>query len=227
MATLEEALNYDRSKLEPAPQKPTTDKIPSFGLEPGYNSYIRTTLPPINATPDTLRNYYRGGQVPQRRIFPPAALTSGTGGGGSNTTVVQQTIRPSPNVPTNISKSASITTNVLNPNDIFQGSLLMSKAFTLLTVTADSAVRIELYGNLNSQNLDISRGLDVPPDAGTTQNIIMDLVLDSSPFMWQTQGVIGVNADSPQSVLIYITITNVGEASLPVTVTFTFVPTES
>ncbi len=41
---------------------------------PGLNVTLRCTLPPIFAATDNLRQFYRGGSVPQFRFLPAPAL---------------------------------------------------------------------------------------------------------------------------------------------------------
>lgn len=212
---------------------------PTFqqGLEPIRNSMIRCPLPPIwQANPDSLRQFYVGGKVPQVRFLSPlnplnqstsstSSSTSSSGGGtpsgggsgggsssgGSPSTASQVVVK----------------TQAIAPGSAFIGSTQIAKGFQLLSVSANAAVRIELYGTAAIQAQDLGRALDVPPSAGTTQNIICDLALDTSPYQWTFQNRVGANADNPQSSTVYITLTNIGAGTTSFTVTLHFVALES
>jgi hypothetical protein len=73
----------------------------------------------------------------------------------------------------------------------------------------------------------MSRGLDVAPGAGTAQNIICDVVLDTVPYQWTFQNRTGANGESPQTTAIYVTVTNLNTTSSAVTVTLLYVPLAS
>ena len=210
-------------KLSAAPAQ----GIPSSNLEPGYNVYIRCPLPPVwTSSPDSLRQYYRNNLVPQTRLFnppnPSLSVTggstgnvtnitgsSGSGGGGSSSTVVIA--------------QTSLKTTSIGPNANFTGSFALSKAFQLLTIGASSPCRVRLYGTFAAQSADAYRGLDIPPPAGTVQNIICDIVLDTSPFVWTFQDRVGANGDSPITSYVYITVTNLDTISDVITLSFSYV----
>jgi hypothetical protein len=76
MPTLDQAqsTNIDMSGYSPVQSTNpiNTGSIPSVDLEPGRNVYLRCPIPPIwSSTPDTLRQFYRSGAVPQIRLFNP------------------------------------------------------------------------------------------------------------------------------------------------------------
>lgn len=228
MASIKEALAFDRSGYEPASPKPELKGQAFSQLEPVYNAMLRCPLPPVQVTPDSLRQFYLGGQVPQMRLLtPPSNITGSSIGGG--TRITNNTIINNGGGSSSVSlaaKSVSVTTPVLNIGDIFTGQLIMAKSFQLLLVSASATCRVELYGTALAQTLDLSRGLDSPPGAGTFENIISDAVLDTTPFQLYFQNRIGANGDSPQASIIYVSITNIDAVSEPFTVTFQFVPLE-
>jgi hypothetical protein len=116
---------------------------------------------------------------------------------------------------------------VTAPGAQFVGTIKMSKSFQLLSVTANGAARIRLYGTAAAQNADLARGLDVAVPAETTQGIITDVALDMAPYRWAWQDRVGANADLPQTTTVYITITNLGSATAATSVTIMYVPIES
>jgi hypothetical protein len=204
----------------------STGAVPSTNQEPGLNVFLRCPLPPIwNTPPDSLRQFYQNGLVPQVRLFNPPVATGGGGNTTVNTFVSGSSSSNGGGTQTGLSIiQTSIKTSSINSGSKFTGSLVISKAFQLMTVTASSPCRIQLYGTAQEQAADAYRGLDVPPPAGTGQNIICDVVLDTAPFQWTFQDRVGGNGNSPQTSTIYITITNIDVTSDVINVTFGYVP---
>jgi hypothetical protein len=126
-----------------------------------------------------------------------------------------------------VAQQVSVTTNPLNPGQVFVSSFSVSKSFALLGLSCNSPVRVQMYGTAQAQSFDAARGLDVPPPAGTTQNIICDVALDTAPFNWAFQSRVGSNGDSPQKSTVYVTLTNLDTKSDTITVTLSYVPLES
>lgn len=234
MPTIAEATAASREGLIYV--EPTRPPLPppELDLQPRGTLMLRCPLPPVSVTPDTLRSFYLGSKVPQfRALTPPQNTGSAANANGPVTAIVtggssSGTVTPSTNTP-QTEKNVSITTPFLTPGQAFKGSLTIStyKALQLLSVSASGAARIELYGNSSTQNSDFSRAIDTAPGAGTAQNIITDLALDTAPFRWIFQNRIAGNADTPQQTLIYITVTNIGSFTAALTVSLNYVPTES
>lgn len=44
--------------------------------QPGFNPMMRCPMPQITSSPDSLRQFYIGGVVPQTRIIPAKSLTN-------------------------------------------------------------------------------------------------------------------------------------------------------
>ena len=118
-------------------------------------------------------------------------------------------------------------TSVLSPNGRFAGSIAAAKGSQIISVAVGSPCRVQLYGNAQSQTQDAARGLDVPPQAGTTQGIVTDVVLDTAPYVWTFQNCVAVNADSPQKPVLYVTLTNLDTTSDVITLALRYVPIES
>jgi hypothetical protein len=81
MPTLEESLNTDMTGYIPIERSPSitlSSSAPQGNAEPGLGVFTRCPIPPIySPSPDSLRTYYVGSQVPQTRLFnpnPPAIL---------------------------------------------------------------------------------------------------------------------------------------------------------
>jgi hypothetical protein len=232
MATLKESLATDLSRYEPVDLANSVGLPPLREGQPTKNPFLRCPMPPVAVTPDSLRQYYIGGQVPQFRILTPSNSTNGANSGGGTTIVNASTstgaaagTTPTPTgiVATNV----SLTTAILNPNQLFLGSVLSSKSFQLLGATASSPCRIEVYGTQVDQLLDVSRSLDIAPFPGTQQNLITDLALDSIPYKWAWQNRVGANTESPQNGVMYLTITNLSGISIAITVSLIYVPLEA
>lgn len=229
MPMLAERTGVDLSGYEPA-EKPTpiAGSGPSQNLEPGLNIFLRCPMPPVwQTTSDSLRQFYQNGIVPQTRLFNPPN-NNGSGFGGTTINNVSGSGSSSSSSSTTIVTLAvsqlSVKTPLILPGNVYSGSFTFSKSFQLMTVTASSACRIELYGTKQAQLNDAFRGLDVPPSAGTTQGIICDIVLDTAPLNWQFQDRIGSNGDNPVSSTIYISVTNLDTLPDIVTLTFEYVP---
>lgn len=238
MPTLSEASNVDLSGYSPiqagtaaVPQRYTPPASQTNDMQPGYNSAIRCPLPPIfQATPDSLRQFYSS-SVPQTRLL--SAVTSGiNGGGGGGNAVVSSVITQSSGsnpAPVQLAaKQVSVTTTPLGPGATFTGAFAVTtESFQLLSLTASTQARVEIYGTAFSQTADLSRAIDVPPPAGSTQNIITDVAMDTVPYAWNFQNRIGANGDNPQKPMAYVTVTNLSGAVAAITVTLQYVPLET
>lgn len=232
MPSLQDAVGQDKSGYVVA-KAPPTNSLPAIqGMEPTLNTMIRCPLPPIfQATPDSLRQFYQS-SVPQFRLLSPVTQTIGSGGGSGGTAVVTTAViqggGSNPPPPAILAQQAVITTPILGPGANFQTAVTkMSRSFQLLNVTSSVAARVEIYGTASAQLADISRGLDQPPPAGSTQGLITDVALDTSPFSWNFQNRIGANGDVPQNPEAFFTITNLSGAAVSVTVTVQFVTLEA
>jgi hypothetical protein len=212
-----------------------TASPPVSDLQPVLNSMIRCPLPPIfQASPDSLRQFYVGGKVPQSRLLTPAgsAVTAST---STRTTSFGTIVLPSTgggtggsgSAGTSAAQQAVLKTAVLNPNGKFKGVLAIAKGFQLLSVSVGSPCRVQLYGTAASQTQDLYRAIDAPPPAGTAQNIICDLVLDTNPYQWTFQNRVGSNGDNPQFPAVYVTITNLDATSDAISLTLRYVPLEN
>jgi hypothetical protein len=172
-----------------------------------------------------LRQFYRDSVIPQTRLFNPP--NPGLSAGGSTTTIN--------NISTGSSSGGSGTSTIavtqtsfktasIAANATFTGSFTLSRVFQLLALGASAPCRVRLYGTAAAQSSDAYRGLDVPPPAGTVQNIICDIVLDTSPLQWKFQDRVGANADTTVNSTVYISVTNLDATSEVFTLSFSYVP---
>jgi hypothetical protein len=209
---------------------------PNADSQPNRGTMMRCPLPPLfQPSPDNLRAYYQKGTIPQFRIFTPPVTPNNTGititnnyGGSSTSTSGGATSGGGTSGGYSLSPSiANVKTVVLTPGQSYIGALSMSKSFQLLSLSANGPIRFELYGTALAQTSDAGRALDIPPAAGTVQNIICDVVLDTAPYQWAFQNRVGANGDSPQGPTAYATVTNLGSGSSAATVALTYVALEA
>lgn len=69
------------SKFEPIATPQRMSLVPMQPLQlqnsqPGPNAVLRCPLPQITSSPDSLRQFYNGGYVPQTRLIPANSLTN-------------------------------------------------------------------------------------------------------------------------------------------------------
>ncbi len=241
MPTLQESStkNLDMSNYTPVTNEASPSMgipAPSVSVEPGINPFMRCPLPSLGQTdPDSQRQFYKGSSTSQTRFFTPPAPAGGSGtyvtnnysnssnsssgsGGGSSSGGSGGSI-------TGITVTqASLVAASLGPGGKFSGSITLSKSFQLLGLTASAPCRIQIYGSRVAQLGDLYRGLDVTPPAGSTQNIITDVVLDTSPYTWTFQDRMGSNGESPVTARVYVTITNLDITTDNITVGISYVP---
>src|SRR6202789_34577 len=193
------------------------------------NPNIRCPLPPVGADPDSLRQF-EGSESPKFRVLPLTPQTGGTttvkefGGtsGGSSSG------GSSGSSGTIVAKTASATFVSIAGSSAAQTTVALSQSFQILSITANQGCCVRLYGSIAGQTADSGRGVDAPAPAETTQGLIIDAVLDTSPVVWQPQNIIGANGDSVQSKNVYMTIINPGAAAINgLLVTISYVPLET
>ena len=196
--------------FQPLDALPDSSQGANPAAPPAANPRMRTAVPATNADADLINQVGKGGSNPQFRMLPlpPAAggtvtviesggasSSSSSGGGGSSTfslNPVTVTI-PVPSLPAMSS---------------IQTSVALSQSFQILSVASNNPCNVRLYGSIAAQVQDAVRSVDAPVPAELVQNIIVDVVFDTPPYFWNTQNIIGANANSPQSTLIYVTVIN-------------------
>ena len=233
MPSISQAQQADLSGYEPV-EAPTTPALPALIKNtPSSDVFNRCPLPPFNIDPDTLRQFENTGSgVPQMRVIPLPAQSNGTsttitktgtsssssgsGGGGGSTN-------------TNLAiKSASFLTGSIAASGWQLGTISLSESFQLISISANAACCVRLYGTSNSQSFDAPRAVDAPVPAEITQGLITDVVFDTSPFSWGFQNAIGANQNSVPSPLIYITVLNTQPGSVTgISITVSYIPLET
>jgi hypothetical protein len=243
MPTIAQAQNADLSGYAPVSNLPVTYEMVNNN-KPRANPAIRCPLPPFNLDPDTLRQFETGNSAPQIRVMPVPMQTGnsttilngggfignagtsatgsgsgsgGSGSGGSGGSGSSLTL-----------KSVVLTTGSIAVGGSFLGSVSMAKSFQLISLTTSQPCDIILYGTNAIQAFDATRAVDAPVPAEISDNIICDVIFDTTPFTWGCQNLCGANQDTPQSTNVYVTVKNTGNATLsPVQVTITYVGLES
>jgi hypothetical protein len=229
MPKIQDTLDIDLSGYTSVPAPPPAESMPHSGLLPTRNPLMRFAAPYLPGTfpsSDNLTAYHIGGKAPQYRITVPAqAPAQGAGSTGTTTTIVTSNSSTTNNPAT--SQTTSISTATISPGATYTGIVTMAKAFVLLNLSVSDAARIELYSTLAAQTSDLHRPSTVGPGFGVEQGIITDIVLDTAPYVWQAVNVIGANGDTPQSQNVYISVTNLTNASQTYVVSIQFVPVQS
>lgn len=219
---------------EAAQSKPTSPPINSVQevRTVGANPYLRTTLPPMNAGPDTLRQFNENGKTPTRRVIPLPISTVAGGGAQitNNTTIIQQgSSGGSSSAAKLVSASVNVNSPTLLPGQTYTQTVQMAKSFQLLLVTSTQPVEVRIYSDALTQAADLVRATDHAVPFEVVAGLITDIVFDTPPYQWNWQNRIGANADATQSTNIYVTVINPSQVSgaLPATIAITFLPLES
>lgn len=194
------------------------------------NPFLRSPLPSINSSPDSLRQFYGPG-IPQFRVMPPPtpsvqAIKGDTGAQGaqgpagsaatSKSNGVQQQIIP-------------VTTASIANNATANGNVHLGYEFTVYKVTVSAACRVRIYTTSAGRTADASRTVYFPPDVFNQHGVILDVIIDSSmvvslgplPVTWVcSPEAPGFDGSQYQTGDIAYAITNLSGSTTPITVTF-------
>ena len=173
-----------------------------------------------------LRTFEKGSSTPQFRVMPIPPQNGGTTTVTTGSASTSSSSSSSGSSTTSVAQTAAVTVNI-PANSAILTRVTASRSFQLFSVGTTAPCDVRLYGNQGAQSADSSRQIDGPVPAELSQNIILDVVFDTTPYFWNTQNITGVNADSPQSTSLYVSVFN--PQSTPVsniTVYITFVPIE-
>ena len=194
------------------------------------SSMVRCPLPPTNADADSLRTFQKGSSTPQFRVMPlppqtgGAASSSGGASGGASTSSGGSSSSGSVSA---IVRTATVSVNI-PANSAVLTRVAASRSFQLFSVGSTAPADVRLYGSQAMQSSDSSRKIDAPVPAELTQGLLLDVVFDTVPYFWNTQNITGVNADSPQTTNLYVSVFNPNPIPLSnVTVYITYLPLES
>jgi hypothetical protein len=231
MATLDEAINFDRSGFKRIEAPAGQERFVADDLMPRYNPLLRSPLPPNAGDPDAQRNFYQQGKIPQFRIAKPASqaptgnisTTVNLAAGGSTSVAGATNVSPQ-------DTKAGYTTQPLDVGAQEQGVIVMAKTVTIKQISVDNPARVRLYSTAALQGIDATRGDDVTALNGTQHGVIMDIWMDdlSLSNVWTlSPAAVGGNGDDPDQNIIYITVDNIGSAFTPITVSIDYVGEES
>lgn len=141
------------------------------------------------------------------------AVGPGAGSGsGSGTTVAAQ--------------NASVTTPPISFGVAYSTVVTLAESFALLRLSVSSPARVQLYSTQNSLAMDSGRDLLTPVLNGPSNGVIadFDLELAAEQNFLCSPAVLGFNGDTQQSTAIYIAVTNMKPSTVPITVSFFFIP---
>ena len=216
----------------PAPPSPQTPvPLPGEGNSFTANRWIRSPLPPINAGPDSLRQFDDGDTgIPRRRLLPLPAPTGSGGSTVTNTTVVQSAQSGGSSVTS--TGLQTVTLNYVSPllnvgAAAIQSLNVASKSYQLVSMTANGPCEVRIYGTAIAQAADFSRAAYAPLAAELNNNMVTDVVLDTAPYKWNWQNRCGANQDSPQASIAYLTVFNTGSGPQNLQISFVVLPLES
>lgn len=212
------------------PPNPLVPDTKSPGQALGGNPYLRSTLPPFNASSDTLRQFNESGKTPTRRVIPlPAAVTSGAGGSVTYNTVVSSSSSGSvtPTVAALSVASAAVNVPSLDPSSSWTGTIVLAKAVQLQGLTSTSPLEVRLYADADTQGFDISRASDNAPAFEITGGLITDVIFDTVPYSWSWQNRTAFNPAG--TTTYYVTVVNPSTvtATTPAVVTISYLIMEN
>lgn len=233
MPSLRDSLRTNLDGFGPTTEKltlPPATYLPGQGNNFRANPSIRCPLPPFNAGPDTLRQFDEGDAgSPRRRVIPlPVQSQIGSGAVTQNTTIINSSgsggSTPSGSL---TARTVVYTSPILAPGAFDARTLVMAKSFQLIFADANAQCEMRLYGSAAGQSTDIGRAIDDPVPAEIFNDIITDVVLDTTPFDISWQNRVGVNTDLPQSARAFITVWNTDVVPAQITIAIVYLPLEA
>ncbi|MFZ0232415.1 MAG: hypothetical protein WA306_09375 [Candidatus Acidiferrales bacterium] len=203
--------------------------VPNAGA--AANPYKSGTLNPnLSLQQDVVNAGSYPPGVPSIRLMPVGAAGNASSNAAIKSiaqTIVNETVENlTPAAPTNNISTVTAAATSLASGSIAQSTLTMARAFTVLSVVCNGALRLRLYSTAAAQTADLNRPNTVPPTPGTNHGVICDLYLASNTqyLLWNLAPVApGSNDDSPQSTNVYCSITNLGVTTVSLTAAITYV----
>lgn len=213
------AAQAELPSLDPTPKEP--------GLVLAGNKYIRTPLPPFNATSDTLRQFNENGKVPARRVIP---LPPPVAGGGTTTIVNNTNVSSTSgggNAPVAVAaKTITFSVATLIPGAVALLTLTVTEIAVLMLIGASDLCEVRIYGSSLAQAIDSPRASDTAPPFEITQGLVTDVILDTAPLQFNWQNRLFVNQDAPQKPIMYVTVVNPTLSAVTPSITITYLPLE-
>jgi len=218
--------------FQPSDALPDSSQGANPAAPPAANPRMRTAVPATNADADLINQVGKGGSNPQFRMLPlpptnGGAVTVVENGGSSSSSGGGSSSGGSSTVSL-LPKTATILVPALGAGSLALLSVSLSQSFQILSVASNNACDVRLYGSAAAQTADSTRSSDAPVPAEATQNIILNVIFDTVPYIWYCQNIVGANGLAPQSTLLYLTVVNdsVGPISGTV-ITLVYVPLET
>lgn len=218
--------------FQPLDALPDSSQGANPAAPPAANPRMRTAVPATNADADLINQVGKGGSNPQFRMLPlppnnggavtvvengssSSSSSGGSSSGGSSTVSL-------------LPKTATISVPALGAGSLAMLSVSLSQSFQILSVASNNACDVRLYGSTAAQTTDSTRSSDAPVPAEATQNIILNVIFDTVPYIWYCQNIVGANGLAPQSTLLYVTVVNASTGPISGTViTIVYVPLET
>lgn len=197
------------------------------------NPYLRCPLPPFSTTVDTIRQWNMTGKLPVMRVIPLPTSQGASGGVATNVTNVTESTSGSSssgNTPTTLTAlTLVVPVPTLLPGGTYSTFLRAAESYQLIMISATQPVEVRLYSNATTQSVDQFRLTDVSVNFNQIQGVVTDIVMDTAPYSWGWENRVGVNADSPQTTKLYVTVVNPSQvAAVPASaVTIVLLPLES
>jgi hypothetical protein len=205
--------------------------VPGAGA--AMNPYKSGTLSPnLSLQQDVVNAGSYPPGIPSIRLMPVGAAGNAQSNAAIKSiaqTVVNETINnltPAPATQTNNIATVTASAASLASGSIAQSTIQLARAFTVLSVVCNGALRLRLYSTAAAQTSDLNRPNTVPPTPGTNHGVICDLYLASNTQypLWNLAPVApGSNDDSPQTTNVYCSITNLGASTASLTAAITYV----
>lgn len=91
---------------------------------------------------------------------------------------------------------------------------MVGEGWLFYTLSPTFLMRVRGYGSSTSQASDVTRPITQSPGYGTAQDIIFDVVMDTTLGWDFTPGVVGTNQVEGESQLLFVTVDNVSSSSV-------------
>jgi hypothetical protein len=222
---LSESLNIDLDGYAPAIENTGGGGtvLSNNSLEPAYNPVIRCPLPPVSVTPDSLRQYYLNGQIPQYRLLTPQPVQNNSTITNTTTEVVTNTTGTTSG--TTYSTQKTLVTGKMNPSDQFQGTVTLSPTFAIQRVTVSAPARVRVYGTQEAQVNDAGRSVSTYPVSTSATPLVLDVVIDDKTEWSMSPFGLGANGDTPQLPVAYVTVDSLAPSTVSsISVGFIYAP---
>lgn len=128
-----------------------------------------------------------------------------------------------------LSGTAVFVTSSIPYLGVATGTVTIAKGYNLRSVVVSQTARLRLFATAAARTADGNRSNMTPPTPGTQHGVHADLYLDTADKLsWLlSPPAPGYNGDGPQTSTIYYSVTNLSQATGPITVTLNFTPVEA